>query len=342
LSLTSNTKFTTRDIADMTATDGCSMFPSIAPAAKPKLNVTGSILSSGETVKISIDGAIYMVGHDVHLSATTSTARILDTSFPLTKVYDALVNGALYYIREPKIDILVLGLPMNTYDQHRVELRERMVGGHTLPNPARRKNPGAPESISVEVAQVRVLPQPVGAFFNYCVPRGIYDQMQAQTNLVLDIGHGTFDWFLAKGNQPIQARCGAAFGGVSKIVDAVANAISPSLRENHPLMEDLDLAIRTGQLAFVDGQEIDVANQYKAVIADAVKESVSTMLRSVGNLADVRNILVTGGGASVFADELRKAIPARQLMMDTEPIFSNVRGFQMAGERWLAAAQNAA
>jgi plasmid segregation protein ParM len=58
------------------------------------------------------------------------------------------------------------------------------------------------------------------------------------------------------------------------------------------------------------------------------------MTSSVGDMSDVNNIILTGGGADLFYDELVKAIPGRTIIRDDNPIYSNVCGFQMVGEQW--------
>ncbi|HEX7724765.1 MAG TPA: PRTRC system protein D, partial [Candidatus Paceibacterota bacterium] len=284
--------------------------------------------------ELEIDGAIYVVGKDANASALSNTLRILDDEYSLSNVYLALVRGALYYMKTPKIDMLVLGLPLTTYESHREKLRERMVGGHTLPNPMRKTNKAAPEHISVQVEHVRILPQPVGAFFNYSVPAGLYTKMSAQTNLILVVGHGTFDWFLANGSTPIKARCDGYRGGVSKVISSVAEAIDGGIKDNLRILDRIDLALRTKEPVMISGKEIDVAKVYAKTAQNAIRESVSAMLQSVGDLRDVDNIILTGGGAELFYDEVSKAIPNREIIKDKNPIFSNVRGFQMVAEQW--------
>lgn len=325
-----NTKFTTTDVAGAFK---CSMFPSIAPPPKKKLSVSGGIFDQGEMIQLEIDGANYLVGKDAESAAATNTRRMLDPEFSTTNVYLALVRGALYYMREPKIDMLVLGLPLTTYETHRDKLRERMIGGHLIPNSHRRNNPSAPEFMSVELANVRILPQPVGAFFNYSIPRNLYSKMSGQINLVLDIGHGTFDWFLAQGNRPITARCDGYRGGISKVIDAVADAIGAG-KQNFNVLSMIDKGLRTKQTVEINGKEYDLDKDYRNVADNAIREAIGAMIHSVGDMEDVNNIILTGGGADLFYDEVCKNIPGRTIIKDDNPIFSNVCGFQMVGEQW--------
>lgn len=329
-----NTKFTT---ANFSEGGHCQVFPSLAPVTQGRMNVGGGLIGMSKYVEVEVNGLTYAVGRDSFSSTNTSTTRIVDQNFATSDAYAALVKGALYYINQPKIDVLVLGLPMNTFEQHRDELRERMVGGHTIPNPAKAKNPGAPDSFSVQVVRALVVPQPMGAFMDYCSVGNRYEELQEKTNLVLDVGHGTFDYYIAKGNVPYIRRCGATFGGVHHIVKAVIDAINDeSVRDNHAVWESIDTAIRKKSAACIDGEEVDICKVYKSTIDDAVRSSVSRMMTAIGNITDIMDILLTGGGAVLFKDEIQKAVgPKRKLVIDTDSIFSNVKGFQIAGEQWL-------
>lgn len=179
---------------------GLNLFPSIAPQSRSKEIRGSGYFSTGNCFDVPIDGSVYIVGPDVEKEASTSTMRIVDDSFCLSDTYLALVRGCLSLLKKPHVDMLVLGLPLTNYESHHIRLREKMRGGHQIFNPDRLKNAKAPEFMSVEVKNVRVYPQPVGAFLNYTIPRGLYDTMSKQTNLIIDVGLGTLDWFVAEGN----------------------------------------------------------------------------------------------------------------------------------------------
>jgi plasmid segregation protein ParM len=326
-----NNKFTTHSIDEGF---GCGMFPSIAPQSRSS-TLSGGVFTNGDCIEVIVDGAKLIVGKDSIAEANSATTRIVDKEFCLSNVYLALLRGSLSYMKQPKIDLLVLGLPLTTYQSHRDALREKMTGGHKIFNPNRATNPSAPEFMSVEVAAVRVVPQPVGAFFNYSIPRGIYDEMNQQRNLVLDIGFGTFDWFVADGNTPIKSRCDANQSGISSVINAVADSLG-DVKNNFEIMNRIDKALRTKSSFRCDGKEVDLMGNHWKYAENAIRESITSMLSGIGNIRDIDNILVTGGGADLFFEELQKAIPGHQLIKDDEPIFSNVKGFQMLGEMWAA------
>lgn len=340
-----NTKFSTTNYS---AGCGLELFPSLAPSTTKRQSVdkTGSMLSVGNVIEIQVEGARYAVGKDVINAASTSNIRTLESNYPLTAVYEALVKGALYHMVEKlpdeTIDLLVLGLPLNTYDTFRSPLRKKMVGKHYIPNPRRTADANAPSEIAINVADVIVIPQPIGAFLAYSVPRGLNNALAKQINLVLDIGRGTLDWFVSRGNRPLAPRCGAYYGGVAKIASAVADAEDPTIRDNLSLMESIEECLHTNVPVFIRSKPVDLVNKHRGEIEKAIKESVSAMSGKIGDLRDITNVLVTGGGANLFLPEIQKVFPDYDLIVDKNPVFSNVTGFQLAGEEWISKQQTAA
>ena len=48
------------------------------------------------------------------------------------------------------------------------------------------------------------------------------------------------------------------------------------------------------------------------------------------------NIVLVGGGAHLFKRAVRRAFPRHTIFEVKEPIYANVRGFQLAGQEYLA------
>src|SRR5690606_22364741 len=95
-----------------------SSFPSLAPRHTGR-DLSSSLLGKRDTVVVNVEGTLYEVGPDsADLDATDST-RNLNDQFIYTDQYLAAYYGALHYIGEPTIDLLVVGLPLTTL--HRAE-----------------------------------------------------------------------------------------------------------------------------------------------------------------------------------------------------------------------------
>lgn len=321
-----NTKFTTS--SDSSAKFDCTFFPSIAPQSASEFDIGGGVFSKQETVNITIGDASYTVGRDVK---GHGVKRILDESFPLSSVYMALVRGALYYMGCEKIAMLTLGLPLNTYRIHRETLEESMKGRHVLPGRPSNKDRSEEKNFVVDVGIVGVLPQPMGTFYNYCFSHGRYEAMSKERNLIIDVGHGTLDWFVSDSMQPDYSRSGADFTGMSAVAKAVATKISEKAASNFNILADIDRSIRTGEVMKYAGKAFNARDDFKSVIETTVKNSVAGMLQSIGDPDDLHNIIVTGGGADIYWPEIRKSFSHENLIMANDGMYANVLGFQMVG-----------
>jgi plasmid segregation protein ParM len=328
-----NVKYTKgRKAAGDSSSIDVGMFPSLAPqAATTGLSGPGGGPSVGACV-VNVRGVNYVVGSGAVYHTSGSEPRPVDIDYCETDKYYALMLGAMDYMaedaradREFVIETLALGLPLNTYHQHAANLQERMCGEHIVG----RSTSEIERRITVRSVIVRV--QPFGGLINSGMSRGI--QLDGWT-LVVDPGGGTLDWFMAHGQVPNWKRSGAYPRSMLQCVYAVADRINPSWRNQFEIVETIDRALRMNAATFTVGpREFELA-AFRPAIEAVLHDSVKAMLDSTGPLDAVKRILLTGGGAPVFYDYLVRTMPglAPVMEMDPDPIFSNVRGFQIIGE----------
>jgi plasmid segregation protein ParM len=316
------------------------MFPSLAPLLTADAMKASDSLQTLNGCVVDVDGARYFVGKDAaHHTSALEPRPVLD-NYSISPKYLALLRGALASIAEDAgagpgdecvIAHLVIGLPLNTFLQHHAVVAERARGEHVV---------GVPGSNArrVTVENVSVVPQPRGAFLDHAVSCG--GHLDGWT-LVVDPGGGTLDWFLASKVKANYARSGAYPKAMLACAYAVADEIDPKWRDNLVVIERIDHAIRVGASSFrAGGVEHDLST-HKAKVNAVIEEAVTKMLAMVGDTADLDLILVTGGGAKVFHDYLLATRPSLAPLLRTEPdpIFSNVRGFQIFGEVKMARPQ---
>ncbi|HSG22478.1 MAG TPA: PRTRC system protein D [Azonexus sp.] len=312
-----NTKYTTY-VAD--GNIGCGMFPSIAPQAATGPDLSSGIFNNRLTVTVEVNGMKYEVGPDSRLAGDANHGRVLDPGYCLTDTYTALLRGALFYMGQPEIDLLVLGLPVNIHKQHYKELEAKFVGMHPVPL----KN--AKECV---VKHVKVIPQPIGAFFDHSIHTRCYDRMRSQMNLLIDVGYYTLDWVVADGVKMNNARSDAENGGMSSVLQAMAKSLGDELGENVPVSL-VEKAVREGTPAELYGKPQDLTECTK-VGKKKAEQFVSVLANRVGSSMDISNIILAGGGAAFFKDVLQAKFPKHKIVTTADPVFANVRGFQRAG-----------
>lgn len=306
----------------------CALFPSIAPQAGNGGDLTGGVFQRRNTVVVDVAGVRYEVGKDAMLAKDASYGRILDQGYSLTDTYMALVRGAIAYMGVDRIDVLMLGLPVNTYEANHQKVAERMVGEHTVPLL------DGSGSRTVRVEQVRVLPQPIGGFFDYAIRNNLYGRMRSEMNLLIDPGYFTLDWVVAQGVKMVDARSGAHNGGMSAILATLAEAVGRDMGAQIPDPAVLDTALRNGTNPRFFGKERDISEHIK-VAKEKARQFVAVLANRVGNKGmDIDNIILAGGGAAFFKEIVQEQFPHHDLIVTDEPVFANVRGFQLAGEQY--------
>lgn len=310
-------------------------FPSLTPTPTTTLqNLPGAIPHDGCTVHVG--GLRYFIGKSSgQLVGSEFGFRPANQNFSTTSGYQALLHGALYYIarhhRADKglvISQLVLGLPLTTVFTHAKALVELATRTHAIPNPF--DDSGL---IDVRICKTTVLAQPQGALLSMGARLG--KSILDKEVLILDMGGGTFDWFLCAGMRPRTAACGASTTGAIACAGAVCDRIDPSYKSDPNIMKRVDLAMREGlEYLELDGVKHCMADLWPA--ADAVLYSALEQLElKVGSTATVHHIWPTGGGAKLLARVLPTKFPklVGRIELDSDPVYSNVKGFHLLAQR---------
>lgn len=308
----------------------CGVFPSLAPQASQGPDLASGLLQRRNTVVVDVDGVKYEVGKDARLAQDASHGRVLDPDYSMSAPHLALIRGALYYMGLQTIDMLILGLPVNTFEKYNQALAKRVIGKHPVPF---RDKDGVVSIREYEVRNCRVIPQPIGAFFDYSTKTRTYERMRSQMNLLIDIGYYTLDWLVADGIKMVNARSGAHNGGMSAVIRAMADAIGTQIGEQISDLSILEEAIRSGTNPSFYGKQFDITEHRKLGKAKA-EQFVSVLVNKVGSSLDISNIILAGGGADFFRDVLADKFPNHEIITTSDPVFANVRGFQRAGQQF--------
>ena len=320
----------------------CSIFPSIAPNASMGPDLSAGVFQRRNTVVVDVNGVKYEVGKDARIAQDASYSRNLDPAFSMTDSYLALVRGALFYMGKSNIDMLVVGLPVNTVDLYHKELAARLIGDHPIPAVVRDADqlfvPNG-EYKMVNVSTVKVVPQPIGALFDFAIRNNLFSRMRTQMNLIIDPGYYTLDWVVAHGVKVSGARSGAHPGGMSSVLAAMAESIGQKLGVQINDVSAIDEALRTGVKPRFFGKEYDMTEEIR-LGKEKARQFVNVLANKVGNKGvDIDNIIIAGGGAEFFKDVIQEKFPQHQLVVTNDPVFSNVRGFQLAGVQWAQKAE---
>lgn len=296
-------------------------FPALAPRAS-NTDMSAGILGKRDTVVVDVDGTKYEIGPDSVDLETSDVVRALNDSYIFTDQYKALTLGALYYIHEEEIDLLVVGLPVSNLHQAG-ELYKLLKGEHKV-------NDG----FSVNVKEVLVLAQPIGGLYYCmkCVDNEDFEDLKEEKNLIIDPGFLTFDFVLANGDKPNENKSDSKPGGVSKILEAIAKSISEKHKIRYDNLSAIDKGLRkTSRKIKISGKPEPLEEHIKNT-KSVLESSITYMTNLVGDGSDIDNIIVVGGGAKIFEKAIKAHYPDREIHIIDDSQFANVKGYQKAGE----------
>lgn len=299
-------------------------FPSLAPRSTG-VDMSMSLLGKRDTVVVNVDGTLYEVGPDSADLDTSDASRSLNEQYIHTEQYKAVFYGALYYMGQPEIDLLVVGLPLSNMGAS-AKLKELMVGTHKVN-----------DKFTCTIKDCLVVPQPLGGLY-YCFSlaqeRKELEFMEDEVNLVIDPGFLTFDFLLSNGDKVIENRSNAHTGGVSKVLRSIAESISTKFNIRYENLSAIDKGLRRRKLK-INGETEQLEDHIKNT-KSVLESSVNYMRNIVGDGSDIDNIILIGGGSHIYKRTIEQYYPKHQLIVLEDAQTANVKGFQLAGEKFLS------
>ena len=293
----------------------------------------GGLSESHDRVTIPVGKFGYLVGPD---TASAGGEPNLGNDYIETPEYLALLRGAISYSMKrsarmvPRLDVLVLGLPVSNWQHRQAELMKIAQGPHPIPVPIEHRAAFG-ETLNVTIGKVIVLPQPMGALQHALMGVSVRELRADNTiHMVIDPGYNTFDWFVSQGVRPELQRSGSLQGGVSQLIKHVAVAAGAKLGTGTVNFNEIEAALAAGVLT-VQGQRLPMAQ-----FADVIEAEAELVVRRFVNVIDMNlgigTIHLVGGGAPYYANALRKVFKGYDIAIAEGSVMANARGFYLVGQ----------
>lgn len=298
------------------------LFPSISAwnTRDPTKAVIGE---RRDTVCVRIDGMYHEVGPGIAAARGRHRATNMHDGYIDTSEYQAFVKAALHYMKEDRIDVLVMGLPVSHLLAKRCALERAWTGEHELADGKR-----------IVVEQVKVFAQPQGALASYGVASGHESVRKGELNLVIDPGQRTFDWLVSRGMVLIQGQSASTNRGMHDILSAICSAISNELGEEYRDYDAVETALRHKKPLVLYQTPYEL-KRFRPIIDQVTREALAQLLECVQDVASIQNIVLVGGAAPFFRPAVKEAFRRHRITDVADPVFANVRGFQVIAEEIL-------
>lgn len=219
---------------------------------------------------------------------------------------------------------VVTGLPVDYYPDAEA-LAYHLKGSHSIDTGERQ--------MLVDVAEVRVVPQPFGALLAVLLDEtgqlmpDVSHLVQGRVG-VLDIGSYTTDLILVDGLEYIESGSGSLEVGVSTVLEMLRKALLDDYRVSYE-PHQLEAALRRGWLV-LNGQTVPL-NGLASGRLETIAQSIEARARTLWNIGTLSALMLAGGGAMALRRWLEPTFG--QAITAPEAALANVTGFLRYGLR---------
>lgn len=289
-------------------------------------------LSQDKNLHIKIEDEPYFVGD---LAEKQSTVRefTLDQSKLIANHLKVLALTATSACAGDNVSLhVVSGLPVTYFKRDSKKFRDQLTGTHNLTTYNRS---GKSASKIVHIASVKLVPQPMGSFFNLLMDSTghiVNRQLTKQKVGIVDIGFRTTDFIILDRFRYIERGSATVDTGISKCFTAIASKLrqrSGVTVELYRLYE----AVRSGSIR-IKGKEYTISTLRDKVYAHYAGSIADDINRLWESEWDLDAIILTGGGATELAKHLQPLIDGNVIPVENEADarLNNVLGYIKYGK----------
>lgn len=292
--------------------------------AIPAAQLPEDILGRGAKimqVDVPIDSKPVSYGVCLPAARLSHYPRALHEDYLETPEYRALFHAALAVSGFKRIEVLVTGLPSVQYadKQVREKLVKLMTGSHKL---------GANRTVTVD--QVKVVPQPIGAYVDFLTESK--RDISGAAILVIDPGFYSVDWVMIQDEVMRFETLGSSTKATSVWLDAMvrAMAVDQGAKIDPNVLEQ---ALRQGhKKVFAHAKAIEIEPYLKKAVQTLGVPLIHQIRASLREQRmSMSLILVAGGTADLLTPIIREAFPKAELVSSINPVSANARGFWRLG-----------
>lgn len=287
--------------------------------------------SFSSNLHVTIDDKSYFVG-DFAEQQSNVRQFTLDQEKLLSDFVKilALTVAGKFSDRETPLNV-VSGLPVAYFKENNKRFAKILTGQHNI---SYHKPDGSEVTRRVYIKKVRMMPQPLGSFFNLLMDdNGKITNMELtkQKIGVIDIGFRTTDFTIFDHLRYIDRGSATMDTGISKIFRVIANRLQEKSGISVELFR-LYNAVESGIIK-MRGQEYNISKIRDQVFAQSAERIANDIDRLWSDDWDIDAIILTGGGCMELAKHLQPLISGNiiPLEKDIDARLNNVQGYYKYG-----------
>jgi len=288
--------------------------------------------TDNQHLQIILNGTSYFIGEFAERQSSTRSFTLDQTQF----VSDSSLIFALAtlskLVKDPKQPVhLVVGLPLGHYRQYKEELSNILKGKHTFTTVDSQEKK---TDMSVTIADVRVLPQPIGTVMDRLLDNtGVPEHRRFATDNIgiIDVGFCTTDYTISDKGRYSERGSLTTRNGISEAFSKISAKLQKASGVNIEIYRLFE-AIDAGSIK-IRGKVYDLKQ-----ITELAFQQLAANIASDANKVwqddwDIDVIMITGGGGAVLAPFLQSQIEGViiPIEQDLDYRLHNVRGYYKYG-----------
>lgn len=306
------------------------IIPSIVGPAEAIRYESDVVTENGDGIAVEVDGRWYFVGEqaEVQSASRSQTLDVTRTGGAEQKALFYAVASDLVRTTDDEVAV-VTGLPVGEFnDRNKAILRDVLEREHIAKRQGKRTR-------RFTVTCCYIVPQAFGSLLYLVLDRRgrlIDNDLAGGRVGIVDIGTLTTNFVLADRLRYVEVQSDSITTGMAESLRKIAK----ELRDQYSLdwtlqLPRVDRAVRE-RVVEVYGDRVNIAGLVDPHL-EALAETIVSKARSLwGGGADLRAVVLTGGGSLELAPYVRRTYPHTRTM-GNDPQFANTVGYLRAGLR---------
>ena len=260
----------------------------------------------------------------------TNNARLTFTAEKTNNITDHVKYLAALGLASEQDDqgsyTVVTGLPVEDFaaqEDLRKDLEKNLTGtfDYVFGNQAK----------LIGVHKVHVIPQSAGAYYCYILQDGEIriDRVNTLT-LVIDIGFKTTDAVAMRDAKYSSTESFTEYTGVSNVHIEIRKRLMKEFGLRKELSE-IDEIVRSKTI-YLDGREVSIEDMILEAVKPFAEKIVDAIPLYISNPKEIRQIILTGGGAYLMQEYFKMAFPKNSILVLPNAEYSNAEGYYKYGQ----------
>lgn len=280
-------------------------------------------------------GKKYFVGELARLQSEIKRPLAADGKMKSLKDAIIAIKAALStFVKKDYADFIVAtGVPVASPQEEMSTLSSGLKGAMTIN--VMNDATGEEKQINVKIDQCLVMPVCYGSYYEILKTSG---EDRAVDAVVIDIGAGATNILTVYEGRLMRTASGSVQESITTLAGRVADNLN---QQTGKILRPFELikAIEVGRKSvMVAGEQYDITetiDYYVKSIADIIVDEVTTLLGTLPPDAWIERVILTGGGAEVFGENMKTILTEHnivhspdEVIVPEDPVMANAQGFQ--------------